>query len=350
MKKYILLLPLILFFWNCENLSSKKDDNFQGINITVKNSRNENLKNVKVYAVFNFVTTLPKPGNIDQADSVSYGSFSYTINESKQVVLHWTTLFEASNLMFYIQRREKDSDNWITLGNVKGSGTTNITIEYSFTDQSELNGIYYYRLKQEDNGSTFFYSDEREVIIVTLPGSFELLNNTPNPFEQTTAFRFLLPERSETKLSLLGSDGSGLIETIADQTIEAGYQTIDYDATGVIPNGVYTLKMEATGLITGEEFSESVKLCKNNQSEASLVNDETAAQTDSDGNAKISYDRLFTGDQVVFVDANGNPGGTKYISNTVNLIFIKAGYVNHSEQVELNDTETTNLTVVLSEL
>jgi hypothetical protein len=64
-------------------------------------------------------------------------------------VLTWQTASESNNQGFTIER-SNDGATYAAIGNVKGNGTTSAVQNYTFTDNTPLNGVNYYRLRQTD--------------------------------------------------------------------------------------------------------------------------------------------------------------------------------------------------------
>lgn len=89
--------------------------------------------------------------------SVSFGAFEVNL-EDERAFLSWTTISENDNDYFVIERA-KDNFVFNQKGIVDGAGTTEIEQSYSFIDQLNESGKYYYRLKQVDFDGTYEYSD-----------------------------------------------------------------------------------------------------------------------------------------------------------------------------------------------
>lgn len=80
---------------------------------------------------------------------------SFTGKEvSNGVRLNWSTASEQNNSHYEIYR-SVDGQHFTNLGSVKGNGTTNEILNYSFTDLSPLSGTAYYKLRQVDFDSRF---------------------------------------------------------------------------------------------------------------------------------------------------------------------------------------------------
>lgn len=109
--------------------------------------------------------------------SVTFGSFDVTLDHER-ALLSWTTVTESNNDYFALERA-KDNFTFEQVGIVDGAGTTDIEQSYSFLDQLNESGKYYYRLKQVDHDGQYEYSnvisvqyidEDREVV-----GVFNLL-------------------------------------------------------------------------------------------------------------------------------------------------------------------------------
>ena len=133
---------------------------------------------------------------------VELTSFTASAN-GKEVTLNWSTATELNNQGFEVQRKFGQND-FVTIGSVKGHGTTTSPNQYSYVDKLVDAGKYFYRLKQIDFGGTFEYSNEIEVEVRVLD-KFTLEQNYPNPFNPTTTIGYVLQEKSNAKLTLLNA-------------------------------------------------------------------------------------------------------------------------------------------------
>ncbi len=158
------------------------------------------------------------------------------------VELSWTTSTEMNNYGFEIQR--KASDDFITVGFVKGNGSTTEIKHYNFTDRELNEGSYTYRLKQIDYSGAYHFSDEIEVD-VTGPKVFFIEQNYPNPFNPSTKIRFNLAVNSKVSLKVYNLIGEEVAELMNGQ-MNAGKQEVEFNAIN-LNSGVYIYKLEATG-------------------------------------------------------------------------------------------------------
>ncbi len=77
----------------------------------------------------------------------------------------------------------------------------------------------------------------------TIPGSYIIYGNYPNPFNPETIVRFGIPEAAEVTLRVYSSDGQ-LVEELLHQTLRAGVYSVPWNATRCA-SGAYFLQMRA---------------------------------------------------------------------------------------------------------
>lgn len=98
--------------------------------------------------------------------------------ENGNILLGWTTVAEARNRGFEVQRGHT-AGAWEAIGfinSVSADGNNTAAAHYSFTDSKPLSGLNYYRLKQIDLDGSFAYSP-----IVSVRESGPGLYVYPNP-------------------------------------------------------------------------------------------------------------------------------------------------------------------------
>ena len=170
--------------------------------------------------------------------------------EADNVLINWTTVTELNNRGFEVERAGLDKKTGIKgefrkIAFVKGSGSTTRRNFYSFNDKFLSPGFYFYRLRQMDLMGQSVYSDEIKIEI-TSPAQFSLSQNYPNPFNPSTNINFSLPEKAEVIVNVYSAIGE-LVGSIVHNTFEAGYQSINFDASE-LPSGVYIYNIEAKGI------------------------------------------------------------------------------------------------------
>jgi len=150
------------------------------------------------------------------------------------VTLNWSTATETNNNGFEVQR--KLENDFVTIGFVKGYGTTTEVQNYSFTDSKLSVGNYSYRLKQIDFDGSFEYSSVVNVDL-TAPTVFALEQNFPNPFNPSTMISYSIPQNSFVTLKVYDIIGNE-VATLVNQTQSAGKYDVRFDASS-LSNGVY---------------------------------------------------------------------------------------------------------------
>lgn len=89
---------------------------------------------------------------------VKLSSFTAALNERKQVILKWQTVFEISNNRFEVQK-SSDGSTYTTIANINSSGDSYDIRSYSYSDQTFLPGdMAFYRLRQVDQNDQVTYS------------------------------------------------------------------------------------------------------------------------------------------------------------------------------------------------
>ncbi|QQS36356.1 MAG: T9SS type A sorting domain-containing protein [Ignavibacteriales bacterium] len=193
---------------------------------------------------------------VDNSYIVPVELVSFNANRSNEnVVLSWLTATELNNSGFEIERRSETED-YTTVGFVKGFGTTSQAQSYSFIDVNVGTGSYTYRLKQIDFDGTFSYSNEVK-IDMGIPAEFELSQNYPNPFNPSTKINFNLPVESRVSFKVFDILGQEVL-SILNQNFVAGPHSITFDGSS-LNSGVYFYRIDAAG-VNGSEFSSVKKM------------------------------------------------------------------------------------------
>ena len=172
-----------------------------------------------------------------------------------RIDLHWQTATEVDNYGFQVQRKKskvKSENDWEEIGFIEGNGNSNSPKEYSFTDNTAINGKYSYRLKQIDFDGQFEYSDVVEVEINNLPTEFSLSQNYPNPFNPITKISFTLPKESYVKLIIYNSLGEQVAKLI-DGFKGVGKYQVNFDASH-LSSGLYFYRISAGNFVASKKL------------------------------------------------------------------------------------------------
>ena len=140
------------------------------------------------------------------------------------IEISWSTASELNNERFLIERSGADAV-FVSIGEVKGAGTTAEPTEYSFTDRAPLQGANYYRLRQIDHDGT----ENLSKVVTASLNKPNKLKAFPNPVSNV-----LNIESNQT--------GDFYILNLLGQQVLRGKirQQIDVSA---LPQGTYILKI-----------------------------------------------------------------------------------------------------------
>jgi len=197
-------------------------------------------------AVYNFLTNeVSILLNGDIPLPVELSSFT-SETETNNVTLNWTTSSEENNAGYDIER-SVINDDWSKAGFVKGNGTTNNTINYTFTDKNLQSGKYKYRLKQTDFNGNFKYYELSNEVTIGVPDKFYLSQNYPNPFNPTSNLGFGISKLGFISLKVYDSQGKE-VAVLVNENKAPGYYNIQFDGSN-LSSGVYYYRLESKGFV-----------------------------------------------------------------------------------------------------
>ncbi len=167
-------------------------------------------------------------------------------NANKQgdnVTLRWATANEQNNEGFEVQR-SADGTSWAVLGFVAGIGNSQTEKDYQYLDQNLPGGTYYYRLRQIDYDG---HSAISKVVQISIADgqSLELLQNRPNPFNNSTTIGIVIPKAGRVQLMLYDQFGRP-VRQIMDEYKMPGTYNIQVYRNG-LSSGIYYYKLNALG-------------------------------------------------------------------------------------------------------
>lgn len=159
--------------------------------------------------------------------------------QGNAAVLKWSTSSENNNSHFNVERSANGTDFTI-IASRKGTGTTSVVQQYSYTDYNPISGANYYRLIQYDNdGKTTTYGPE--VLSFKLNLGFTILTAEN---AQQIKFKVDAAESGTAQLKLYAVDG----KKILSQTVYVAKGNNTY-TIGVphLASGVYALQYQLGG-------------------------------------------------------------------------------------------------------
>lgn len=151
--------------------------------------------------------------------------------------LNWQTATETNNRAFQIER-SPDAQNWETLDQIAGAGTSFENKKYSWIDRQPLEGTSFYRLRQIDYDGQFSLSPVRKVertggIVFTV---------FPNPTVSSTTVKTISATEGEALIDLI--DATGRYVGTANFLLQKGENLLEMPLGGM-PGGWYTLVYSA---------------------------------------------------------------------------------------------------------
>jgi len=111
---------------------------------------------------------------------------------------------------------------------------------------------------------TIFPTSVEDKVTNTLPLTYSLFQNFPNPFNPSTTIRFALPKRSIVSLMIYDMRGSLMRELAVQNFYDAGWGELVWDgtnATGLpVASGAYFYRLNAESLDSKKKFLQTKKL------------------------------------------------------------------------------------------
>lgn len=200
-------------------------------------------------------TTININGTFSGGGSICTGALPvellyFTFSSLKNnITLKWSTAFEINNSGFEVERAaviKNIISEWMKIGSVEGSGTTNDPKLYSFEDKKIVTGSYRYRLKQSDYNGSFEYYELTQEVKVEPPKDLSLEQNYPNPSNPNSRIDYQIPVSGNVNLVVYDVLGREIIKLVNNEIKEAGYYSAVFDGSN-IASGVYFYRLETKG-------------------------------------------------------------------------------------------------------
>ena len=174
---------------------------------------------------------------------ISLSSFTVSLVDNEYVNLEWITSAELNNEYFNVER-SADGKDFETIGRVEGHGTSLVKNEYSFKDETPLEGTSYYRLKQVDFDGPFSYSPIQSLNNAQVVLTADDVNVFPNP--ATTEINVAVQIKKEGDQEIQIIDLSGRVVYSQSQSFYEGQNQFKLPLDN-LPTGFYFVKFGAEG-------------------------------------------------------------------------------------------------------
>lgn len=155
-----------------------------------------------------------------------------------QVALHWSTAQEINNDYFLVER-SSDGQNWESIQQVSGHGTTDAVQNYRAWDNAPLTGRAFYRLRQVDFDGHFDFSPIEAVEMKAL----DRIHLYPNPASTQLSLSFVAPAAQEGTMQI--SDNLGRVLLQQTVVLEEGVNRLEM-ALPIWNDGYYCLQLTTT--------------------------------------------------------------------------------------------------------
>ncbi len=168
--------------------------------------------------------------------------------EDKTIVLEWTTQQEINNSHFEVEKLNNDQE-FVFLGRVEGSGSTQTPQFYRFTDDGPGTGLPYYRLKQVDFNGDFEYFGP---VFVPYKASGEEYQIFPNP---SNGQRFFITnsgrdEKEPVRVEILDNNG----RIITTQNLQISGDGTALDTGRILSPGLYQVRLATKSGIINQKL------------------------------------------------------------------------------------------------
>jgi hypothetical protein len=163
--------------------------------------------------------------------------------KEEQVHLNWVTASEKNNDFFEVQR-SLDARSFEAIGKVKGAGTTQERLAYSFVDETPQSGISYYRLMQVDFNGQVSYSP---VLAIHNSDVVDAAKLFPNPISvgEEAHLQIRTALARTYSLQILNMQGREL--SSHSYQAQPGINSFAIPETAVLKPGVYIMQLNASG-------------------------------------------------------------------------------------------------------
>jgi len=162
------------------------------------------------------------------------------------IELQWKTATEINNDYFNVEKLV-NNEKYVSIGKIKGKGTTAVLSQYQYVDEYPSQGRSYYRLKQTDFDGKFTYSN---VISIDYEGSDMIkISIYPNPAkgDEITLDIRGLKDVNTVPVSIIDPLGRQFIaeNLVVDMLTGSVKRTI---STKEMSDGMYILKVGTTNI------------------------------------------------------------------------------------------------------
>lgn len=164
---------------------------------------------------------------------------SLSVNKNNNAVtLQWDTQNEFPGIRYDIER-SSNGTSFFSIGSLFSNGTAH----YSFTDNTPIPGMNFYRIKASDTASgRIIYS---HIVVINISGKRFVVADVINPFRETLKASITTAEEGPVRIFI--SNMQGVLVRSKEFFINNGINNISMNGLDDLPAGIYALHIEMKG-------------------------------------------------------------------------------------------------------
>ena len=168
---------------------------------------------------------------------IELSSFDVACNNGEGL-LHWTTRSEVNAKEFVLERSSGIANIFVPIAVIPAAGNSNVTKEYSYTDNSIDDVPVYYRLKEVDNSGNYKYSSVISLSCETAVTAFHAY-----PSLQSLIVDAHVANAGDYTFTLVDIQGKEISQSI--QTLQSGSSLFSITDITNLPKGIYLLRIQS---------------------------------------------------------------------------------------------------------
>lgn len=207
------------------------------------------ITNNAVYQTIHFPSS-------DQSLPVLMQSITASYLATQGVQIEWTTASEWNSLGFHVYRSTDPNGPYekLTVSVIPNQGNSSSGSEYLYIDSDARAGVsYWYRIEEVNaDGENTFFGPIHIHDTFAQPHSFELAQNFPNPFNNSTMIRYQLPKEAFVNLAVYDILGQK-VRTLVQEEQSINYYEISWngrnDSDQILPSGIYFMRLQTEDFV-----------------------------------------------------------------------------------------------------
>ncbi len=171
---------------------------------------------------------------------VTMSAFTVETDASGNVLVKWVTQQELNTSHFVIER-SMDGSNWLPAGDIRASGNSFQTVNYSYTDNTAITGNIYYRIKTIDKNGAINYSATRTIL--NTANHVHISCKSVVPLASGSSARYDILSDAIRQMNISITDISGKIVYKTTAKISSGINTVWMPVP--VMRGIYVIRFES---------------------------------------------------------------------------------------------------------